>query len=68
MTQAFSLYTELTVRQNLLLHARLFDIPEPSATERVNELLARFDSSPRPTLWPRVCPSASGNGSRWQSR
>ena len=42
MTQAFSLYTELTVRQNLLLHARLFDIPEPSATERVNELLARF--------------------------
>ncbi|MGO9268597.1 MAG: ribosome-associated ATPase/putative transporter RbbA [Candidatus Binataceae bacterium] len=42
MTQAFSLYTELTVRQNLLLHARLFDIPEPSATERVNELLVRF--------------------------
>ena len=42
MTQAFSLYTELTVRQNLLLHARLFDIPEPSATERVNELLALF--------------------------
>src|SRR5579872_6586131 len=27
MTQAFSLYTELTVRQNLLLHARLFDLP-----------------------------------------
>ena len=28
MTQAFSLYTELTVRQNLMLHARLFDFPE----------------------------------------
>ena len=27
MTQAFSLYTELTVRQNLMLHARLFDLP-----------------------------------------
>ena len=42
MTQAFSLYTELTVRQNLLLHARLFDIPEAAATERVNELLVLF--------------------------
>ena len=31
MSQAFSLYTELTVRQNLLLHARLFDIPEQAA-------------------------------------
>jgi ribosome-dependent ATPase len=42
MSQAFSLYTELTVRQNLLLHARLFDIPEQAAHKRVNEMLARF--------------------------
>src|SRR5215207_500220 len=28
MSQAFSLYSELTVRQNLVLHARLFDVPE----------------------------------------
>jgi ribosome-dependent ATPase len=42
MTQAFSLYTELTVRQNLLLHARLFDIPEPDAHKRIDELLTRF--------------------------
>ncbi|MFO6483820.1 ATP-binding cassette domain-containing protein [Escherichia coli] len=28
MSQAFSLYNELTVRQNLELHARLFHIPE----------------------------------------
>ncbi len=27
MSQAFSLYTELTVRQNLELHARLFQVP-----------------------------------------
>ena len=27
MSQAFSLYTELTVRQNLVLHARLFHVP-----------------------------------------
>ena len=32
MTQAFSLYTELTVRQNLMLHARLFDLPADKAT------------------------------------
>src|SRR5215470_3191342 len=42
MTQAFSLYTELTVRQNLLLHARLFDIPKEDSHKRVNELLTRF--------------------------
>jgi len=42
MSQAFSLYTELTVRQNLLLHARLFDIPEPQASRRVDEMLKQF--------------------------
>ena len=42
MSQAFSLYTELTVRQNLMLHARLFDLPEETAHERVDELLKRF--------------------------
>jgi len=42
MSQAFSLYTELTVRQNLMLHARLFDIPEEAAKKRVDEMLKRF--------------------------
>ena len=42
MTQAFSLYTELTVRQNMLLHARLFDLPEEAGLARVNELLTSF--------------------------
>jgi ABC-type multidrug transport system ATPase subunit/ABC-type multidrug transport system permease subunit len=42
MSQAFSLYTELTVRQNLLLHARLFDIPEEASHKRVDDLLTRF--------------------------
>ncbi len=46
MSQAFSLYTELTVRQNLLLHARLFDIPEDAAYKRVDEMLARFALEP----------------------
>ncbi len=43
MTQAFSLYTELTVRQNLILHARLFDMPADAARARVDELLADFN-------------------------
>jgi ribosome-dependent ATPase len=42
MSQAFSLYTELTVRQNLLLHARLFDLPPEAAQPRVEEMLTRF--------------------------
>src|SRR5213078_3660271 len=39
MTQAFSLYTELTVRQNLMLHARMFDLSESDGQQRVEELL-----------------------------
>jgi ribosome-dependent ATPase len=42
MTQAFSLYTELTVRQNMLLHARLFDFPEEEGRKRVDKMLADF--------------------------
>jgi ribosome-dependent ATPase len=42
MTQAFSLYTELTVRQNLMLHARLFDLPDAQGKARVEELLTSF--------------------------
>ncbi len=42
MTQAFSLYTELTVRQNLVLHARLFDLAEEAGRKRVADLLALF--------------------------
>jgi len=43
MTQAFSLYTELTVRQNLMLHARLFDLSEDDSRKRVAELLTDFN-------------------------
>jgi len=42
MSQAFSLYTELTVRENLLLHARLFHLPPNRATARIDELVTRF--------------------------
>ncbi len=43
MSQSFSLYTELTVRQNLVLHARLFHVPEERIPARVAEMLERFD-------------------------
>jgi len=43
MTQAFSLYSELTVRQNLVLHARLFHLPANEVMPRVRELIERFD-------------------------
>lgn len=42
MSQAFSLYGELTVQQNLLLHARLFHVPAAELAARVAESLARF--------------------------
>jgi ribosome-dependent ATPase len=42
MTQSFSLYTELTVRQNLELNARLFHLPADEVTRRVGEMLDRF--------------------------
>jgi ribosome-dependent ATPase len=42
MTQSFSLYGELTVRQNLVLHARLFRMPEERITGRVLEMAERF--------------------------
>lgn len=43
MSQAFSLYGELTVRQNLVLHARLFAVPKPEIASRVQEMAQRFD-------------------------
>jgi len=42
MSQAFSLYTELTVRQNLTLHARLFHLPPETINSRIYELSAQF--------------------------
>ncbi len=42
MTQAFSLYCELTVVQNLVLHARLFSVPPEMIHDRVREMADRF--------------------------
>jgi len=43
MTQSFSLYSELSVRQNLVLHARLFGIAAERIDARVQEMAARFN-------------------------
>ncbi len=42
MSQSFSLYTELTVRQNLDLHARIFHLPAKKAALRIAELVRTF--------------------------
>ncbi|NNA89015.1 ribosome-associated ATPase/putative transporter RbbA [Pseudomonas gessardii] len=43
MSQGFSLYGELSVLQNLELHARLFHLPKERQGQRIKEMLERFD-------------------------
>lgn len=43
MSQSFSLYSELSVDQNLRLHAHLFGLPKEGIPGRVDELVRRFD-------------------------
>lgn len=42
MSQSFSLYGELTVRQNLDLHARIFGLSNTRRNARISELVERF--------------------------
>lgn len=56
MSQAFSLYGELSVRQNLVLHARLFGIAEEKIPARVEELLERFGLESVPDSLPDSLP------------
>jgi len=46
MTQAFSLYTELTVRQNLILDARLYHMTPEKTESRIKELAEKFGLGP----------------------
>ncbi|MDO5667174.1 MAG: ribosome-associated ATPase/putative transporter RbbA [Alcaligenaceae bacterium] len=43
MSQSFSLYSELTVLQNLVMHAKIFNVPATEVDERVEEMLERFE-------------------------
>lgn len=56
MSQAFSLYSELTVRQNLILHARLFHVPEHEIRGRVEQTAARFGLDPIMDVLPDSLP------------
>ena len=46
MSQSFSLYTELTVRQNLDLHARLFHLPAREGAGRASPISSNGSASP----------------------
>jgi ribosome-dependent ATPase len=56
MSQAFSLYTELTVRQNLDLHARLFRLAPQTIPGRIAEMAQRFDLADVMDEWPDALP------------
>ncbi len=46
MSQAFSLYGELSVRENLMLHARLFHLGRVLTDQRMADLVPRFGLEP----------------------
>ncbi|HEY9148275.1 MAG TPA: ribosome-associated ATPase/putative transporter RbbA [Gammaproteobacteria bacterium] len=56
MTQSFSLYSELSVRQNLMLHARLFGLPCSRIPARVEEMAERFGLEPLMDAMPDALP------------
>ena len=56
MSQAFSLYSELTVRQNLVLHAQLFHVPAADIPDRVREIASRFDLADIMDALPEALP------------
>jgi len=56
MSQFFSLYTELTVRQNLDLHARLFQLPAADIPTRVDEMARRFGLTDVMDMLPDALP------------
>ena len=69
MSQSFSLYSELTVRQNLDLHARLFHLPRAKArgAHRRAGRAVRPRRIPR-RAFRRRCRSACASACRWPSR
>ncbi|RUO76504.1 ribosome-associated ATPase/putative transporter RbbA [Pseudidiomarina taiwanensis] len=56
MTQQFSLYTELTVEQNLYLHGRLYDVPQAQLKIRVEAMLAQFELRRQRHHYPKEMP------------
>ncbi|WP_142850623.1 ribosome-associated ATPase/putative transporter RbbA [Telmatospirillum sp. J64-1] len=56
MSQSFSLYSELTVRQNLDLHARLFGLEPARIPGRIDAMAERFDLHEVMEAFPSALP------------
>ncbi|MGT2509374.1 ribosome-associated ATPase/putative transporter RbbA [Cupriavidus basilensis] len=56
MSQAFSLYEELSVRRNLTLHAQLYRMAAGAAAEAVNRALDEFDLRANADALPSALP------------
>ena len=56
MSQSFSLYSELSVRQNLVLAARLYQMPAAAIPARVDEMVERFGLSEVLEAMPETLP------------
>ncbi len=56
MSQSFSLYGELSVRRNLQLHARLFQLDQAEGDARIAALAERFDLGPVMDSLPDALP------------
>jgi ribosome-dependent ATPase len=56
MSQSFSLYRELTVRGNLELHAKLYDVRRSERRTRIEEALVRFGLSDVSGAFPDELP------------
>lgn len=56
MSQSFSLYGELTLRQNLELHGRLFGMPDAEIGPRLEHLASRFGLVTVLDEWPEGLP------------
>lgn len=56
MSQSFSLYGELTVLGNLVLHARLYHLPVAERDELIRETLQRFDLHGLRDAYPAALP------------
>ncbi len=56
VSQSFSLYEEISVRANLELHGRLFDIDERRLQDRIAASLSRFNLSDMSEAMPTALP------------